>query len=172
MLVLWGWVSCSAYLPHAKLMPPGFVMCQPSAFELAGAEQTRMEASGQIQLGSASSHILSRLPWAHSHAHSHTVLRFIKEKARTCTDAWNRHTTPSVTFLWWWLCYELSHVWLFDSMDCSPPDSSVLGILQARILEWVAISFSKGSSLSRDQAQGSHIVDTPSEPPQKSYLFG
>ena len=31
-------------------------------------------------------------------------------------------------------------------MDCSPPGSSVLGILQARILEWVAISFSRGSS--------------------------
>ena len=28
-------------------------------------------------------------------------------------------------------------------MDCSPPSSSILGILQARILEWVAISFSK-----------------------------
>ena len=32
---------------------------------------------------------------------------------------------------------------LFDSMDCSPPDSSVYAILQARILEWVAISFSR-----------------------------
>ena len=31
-------------------------------------------------------------------------------------------------------------------MDCSPPDSSVHGILQARILEWVAMPFSKGSS--------------------------
>ena len=35
---------------------------------------------------------------------------------------------------------------LFDPMDCSPPGSSVHGILQARILEWVAISFSRGSS--------------------------
>ena len=33
-----------------------------------------------------------------------------------------------------------------DSMDCSPPGSSVHGILQARMLEWVAISFSRGSS--------------------------
>src|SRR5574339_102594 len=31
-------------------------------------------------------------------------------------------------------------------MDCSPPGSSVHGILQARILEWVAITFSKGSA--------------------------
>ena len=35
-------------------------------------------------------------------------------------------------------------------MDCSPPGCSVHGILQARILEWVAISFSRGSSQWRD----------------------
>ena len=35
-------------------------------------------------------------------------------------------------------------------MDCSPPGSSVRGILQARILEWGAISFSRGSSWPRD----------------------
>ena len=35
---------------------------------------------------------------------------------------------------------------LCHPMDCSPPGSSVHGILQARILEWVAISFSRGSS--------------------------
>ena len=36
-------------------------------------------------------------------------------------------------------------------MDCSLPGSSVHGIFQARILEWVAISFSRGSSRPRDQ---------------------
>ena len=35
---------------------------------------------------------------------------------------------------------------LCDPMDCSPPGSSVHGILQARIVEWVAISSSRGSS--------------------------
>ena len=35
---------------------------------------------------------------------------------------------------------------LFDAMDCSPPGFSVLGILQARILEWFTILFSRGSS--------------------------
>ena len=39
---------------------------------------------------------------------------------------------------------------LCDPMDCGPPGSSVHGILQARILEWVAISSSRGSSFSRD----------------------
>ena len=40
---------------------------------------------------------------------------------------------------------------LCNPMDYSPPGSSVHGILQARILEWVAISFSRGSSPPRDQ---------------------
>ena len=38
-----------------------------------------------------------------------------------------------------------------DPMDCSPPGSSVRGILQARTLEWVAISSSRGSSWRRDR---------------------
>ena len=43
-------------------------------------------------------------------------------------------------------------------MGCSPPGSSVHGILQARILEWVAISFSRGSSQPRDRTQVSHTA--------------
>ena len=42
---------------------------------------------------------------------------------------------------------------LWDPMDCSPPGSSVHGILQARILEWAAISFSRGSPQPRDWSQ-------------------
>ena len=38
---------------------------------------------------------------------------------------------------------------LHDTMDCSLPGSSVHGILQARILEWIAIPFSRGSSQPR-----------------------
>ena len=41
-------------------------------------------------------------------------------------------------------CYLVAHVWLCDPMDCSPPGSSVCGLPQARILEWVAISSSRG----------------------------
>ena len=47
---------------------------------------------------------------------------------------------------------------LRDPVDCSPPGSSVHGILQARILEWVAISFSRGSSRPRDRTQVSRIA--------------
>ena len=49
-------------------------------------------------------------------------------------------------------CPTLSH-----PVDCSLPGSSIQGILQARILEWVAISFSRGSSRPRDRTQVSRI---------------
>ena len=45
----------------------------------------------------------------------------------------------------------LSRVRLCDPVDCSLPGSSVHGIFQARVLEWVPISFSRGSSWPRDQ---------------------
>ena len=51
------------------------------------------------------------------------------------------------------LCPTLSY-----PMDCSPPGSSVHGISQARILEWVAVHFSRGSSQSRDRIQVSLIT--------------
>ena len=60
---------------------------------------------------------------------------------------------------------------LRDPMDCSLPGSSVRGIFQARVLEWVAISFSRRSSRPWNRTWVSHIVDTdalPSEPPGKS----
>ena len=47
---------------------------------------------------------------------------------------------------------------LCDPMDCSPPGSSIHGLLQERILEWVAISFSRGSSWRRDQTHFYCIV--------------
>ena len=65
----------------------------------------------------------------------------------------------------------LSRVWLCKTVGCSPPGSSVRGILQARILEPVAIPFSSGSTWPRDQTQVSHIVDRfftePSGKPQE-----
>ena len=56
---------------------------------------------------------------------------------------------------------------LCDPVDCSLPGSSVQWIFQARILEWVAISFSMGSSQPRDQTQSPALeVDVlTSEPP-------
>ena len=47
---------------------------------------------------------------------------------------------------------------LWDPVDFRPPGSSVHGILQARILEWIAIPFSRGSSRPRDGTGVSHIA--------------
>ena len=46
---------------------------------------------------------------------------------------------------------------LCNLMDCSLPGSSVHGIFQTRVLEWVAISFSRGSSQPRDRTQASTV---------------
>ena len=51
-----------------------------------------------------------------------------------------------------------SYLTLCDPMDCSPPGSFFHGIIQARIVEWVAIPFSRGSSQPRDWIQVSHIA--------------
>ena len=56
------------------------------------------------------------------------------------------------------LSCSVSCLTLCDPMDCSPPGSSVHGISQARILEWVAISFSRGSSRPRNRTQVSCIA--------------
>ena len=61
---------------------------------------------------------------------------------------------------------------LCDPMDCSLRGSSVHGIFQARVLEWVSISFSRGSSQPRDRTRVSCIAGAdalPSELPRKSY---
>ena len=47
---------------------------------------------------------------------------------------------------------------LCDPMDCSPPGSSIHGIFQERVLEWGAISFSRGSSQPRDWTQVSRTA--------------
>ena len=52
----------------------------------------------------------------------------------------------------------LNHIGLLEPVDCSLPGSSVHGILQARILEWVAISFSRGSSQPWDRNRVSRIA--------------
>ena len=54
------------------------------------------------------------------------------------------------------MCAKFLQSWptLYDSMDCSPTGSSVHGILQASILEWVAMASFRGSSPLKD---GTHV---------------
>ena len=71
----------------------------------------------------------------------------------------------------------LSHIRLCNPMDHSPPGSSIYGIFQAKTLEWVAISFSRGSSPPRDQIHFSCIpgefffTTEPQGKPQKNSIY-
>ena len=79
-----------------------------------------------------------------------------------CCDSWGHKESDTTEQLSWtdrvknWkqevlvskLCLTLCNF-----MNCNPPGSSVHGILQTRILEWVAVSYSRGSSQPRDQIQ-------------------
>ncbi|XDA86997.1 hypothetical protein R6Z07M_016694 [Ovis aries] len=61
-------------------------------------------------------------------------------------------------------------------MDCSPPGSSVHGVLQTRILEWITMSSSRGSSRPRDQTRVFYVScigrqALTSEPPGKTSLL-
>ena len=58
--------------------------------------------------------------------------------------------------LWKWKSH--SCVRFCNPMDCSPPGSSVHRILQVRVLEWIAISFSKGSSWPSDWTRVSYVA--------------
>ena len=92
--------------------------------------------------------------------------------------------TAKIFFMGNWLIFLLidcvcakslqSCLTLCDPMDCNPPDSSVHGILQARILEWVAISSSRGSSQCREQTCVSwhwQVGSLPLVPPGKPFTI-
>ena len=57
-----------------------------------------------------------------------------------------------------WLTVAQSCLTLCNPRDCSPPGSSVHGILQARIFEWLAIPFSRGSSPPRGSCIGRQVL--------------
>ena len=82
----------------------------------------------------------------------------IKCVNRQAIGLWNKddELSPICKYNWKMLVTQ-SHPTLCDPVDCSSPGYSVHGILQARILEWVAISFSRGSSQPRDWSQVSCI---------------
>ena len=96
------------------------------------------------------------------------LMTLITRKGQNPPDCWSNWPLPGLWFQFK-VVYETlesesesevtqSCPTLCDPMDCSPPGSSVHGILQARILEWVSISFPRGSSRPRDQTQVSRIA--------------
>ena len=66
----------------------------------------------------------------------------------------------AITWIWKWSENEVAQLCptLCDSTECSLPGSSIHGIFPARILEWVVISFSRGSSWPRGWTWVSHIA--------------
>ena len=119
-------------------------------------------------------------------AHSHCTRTHLDTQACTRLCVYSVQLEGNTTNQQWWLqwtgiCwdrinfnYKLFHPILYhmkvkvlvaqscptlcDPMDCSLPGSSVCGILQGRILEWVAIPFFRGSSRLRDQTRVSYIA--------------
>ena len=84
---------------------------------------------------------------------------FLQEELQSqncCKLHWRRMgRRPEVSLTAQDACWLLIH-FEKNSCDCSPPGSSVHRILQARILEWIAIPFSRGSSPPRDRTWVSH----------------
>ena len=91
--------------------------------------------------------------WSHLQGINLQNIQNIQLKIKKWAEDLNR--SPKKT--WKWKCYFLS-LTLCNSMDCSPPVSSIHGISQVRILEWVAISFYRGSSQPGDWTQVSCIA--------------
>jgi len=101
---------------------------------------------------------------SYTHTHTHTYIYFF-------LYIFKGYILSYVIYIW----YILSHIYIYIHTytyiylrdvkvarscptHCEPIDYTVHGILQARILEWVAFPFSRGSSQPRDQTQVSHIA--------------
>ena len=137
--------------------------------------------------------------WAAVHRVAQSRTRLKQLSMRACIGEGNGNPlqcscleNPRDGGAWWAAVYGVSQSWtqlkwlsssssmstqscpaLYDPMNFSPPASSVHGIFQVRILEWVAISFSRGSCRPRDRTRVSCIVGRSeevkwSEPPEKS----
>ena len=129
--------------------------CQPTPVFLPG------ECHGQRSLVGYSSGVAESWTWlSHTHTNTHTHTKTKKtstQKTKLKTNSkigdWNLPVTCAS------ICAKMlqSCLALCDPMDWSPPGSSVHGILQARILEWVAMPSSRESSQPRDQTHVSYV---------------
>ena len=82
---------------------------------------------------------------------------FIQSRNLAFSSSSNQSLHPINLPPWCACMYDQSYVTLCDPVDCCPPASSAHRIFQARVLEWVAISYSRGSSQPKDQTQISCI---------------
>ena len=75
---------------------------------------------------------------------------------------WGSLTVVSIVCMYVCVCVQplQSCLTLCNAMSCSPPGSSAHGVLQARILEWIAMPSSRGSSQPRDRTHISYVSYT------------
>ena len=92
------------------------------------------------------------LDWATEEQHGYISVMILRDKGHQVIYRQNSHNSKK-TLLVTQLCPTLC-----DPMEHSPPGYSVRGILQARILEWVAIPFFRGSSQLRDRTRISCVT--------------
>ena len=101
--------------------------------------------------------VVEDMPEWLTHTHTHVVFQIILRSAEEFPNYWTKSSFKSTlsdhvtAYIHLYVLIAQSYLSVFYPMDCSPPGSSVHGILQAKIFEWVAISFSRGSSQFRDQ---------------------
>ena len=112
-----------------KLQHPG----NPFNTEYAHWKYVYLQSSCETRTGSQ----LSKVKWLHCPEKAHTIIMYESE---------SESEVPQ------------SCLTLCDPMDCSLSSSSVHGIFQARMLEWIAISFSRGTSQPRNRTLVSHIA--------------
>ena len=135
-------------MPHINMNPPRAYTCSPSWTPLPSSSPYHPSRSSQCTSPKDS---VSNLDWQFI---SYMILYMfpclppgdlpepgIKHTSFLTTEPLKEHLISLVVVFW-----SLSHVWSCNPMDCSPPASSVHRIFQARILEWIAISFSRGCS--------------------------
>ena len=90
-----------------------------------------------------------KIPWTEEPGRLHTVHGVWRVGQEWMTEHVHIYTRVSIS---------QSCLTLWDPLDCSLPGSSIHGIFQARILEWIAISFSRGSSRPSHRIQVSLVA--------------
>ena len=152
-----------------------------------GIQRPRLGSFSKVRNWNTDSHLsTSRLSLYSAHGNSYPVAIFHPTKVcASLKSSWRssfhnsrvfEYSVPStVVVVLVALCCSVSKSCptLCDPVDCSPPGCSVHGISQARILEWVAISFSGGSSQPMDRTQVSCLAGRffTTKPPGKPRYF-
>ena len=106
----------------------------------------------QEEKGTTENEMVGWHHWLNGHEFEEALAVGDRQGSLACCSPWSRRVGHN------WAT-ELNCPTLCDSLDSSPPASFARGIFQARLLEWIAISFSRGTSRLRDWTKVSCAVD-------------